>query len=134
MKPGRRSKAEIEASSAFNVLSPTFSRSTSRLTAPASLTDDERSLFQEQAALWPHLSEGDAPMLATYCQAITLARAAAREPNVDAFDKVARLQATLATKLRLTPQARTDPKMLARRMADRAPLSAYERMRLDEEG
>jgi hypothetical protein len=42
-------------------------------------------------------------------------------------EKATRMQATLATRLRLAPQALTDPKTLARRWGNHHP-SAYELM------
>ena len=51
----------------------------------------------------------------SYVQACLMARSAAKTPTkVAIFERVVRLQAMLATKLRLSPQTRLDPKTLAR--------------------
>ena len=54
-------------------------------------------------------------MLVSYVQATLLSRVTARDPKMIAvWEKATRMQATLATRLRLAPQSRTDPKTLAR--------------------
>ena len=109
---------------------PATDGSRSRITAPSSLTKSERSLFTELATDAGHLVQADAPLLASYVQAVLLSRQAARNPGaIDQWQKVTRVMMSLATKLRLTAQSRCDPKSLTRRQA---PLSHYERMSDDE--
>jgi hypothetical protein len=58
----------------------------------------------------------DAPLLASYVQATLASRRSARDAAlVDVWEKATRLQAMLATKLRLTAQSRVDPKKLGRK-------------------
>jgi hypothetical protein len=89
----------------------------SRLEPPSYLTRPETELFEELVAACSadHFRISDLPVLVSLVQATLLARSAGRDPAMVAeFDRVARLQATLATKLRLTPQSRTDPKNIGR--------------------
>jgi hypothetical protein len=82
---------------------------------PRSLTKSEQALFVEIAADAEHLRTTDAPLLASYVQATLASHRSARDPaRVDVWDKATRLQAMLATKLRLTAQSRVDPKKLGR--------------------
>jgi hypothetical protein len=60
----------------------------------------------------------DLPLLVSYVQATLLSRQAVAGASTDAaalalWEKATRMQATLATRLRLSPQARLDPKTLA---------------------
>jgi hypothetical protein len=71
----------------------------SRLEPPAYLTPEETGLFEELiTSCGPeHFRQSDLPMLASFVQASLLARSAGRDPAMVAeFDRVARLQATLA--------------------------------------
>jgi hypothetical protein len=62
-----------------------------------------------------HLRPTDAPLLASYVQATIASRRSARDPSkVDVWEKATRLQAMLATKLRLTAQSRTDSRTVGR--------------------
>jgi hypothetical protein len=92
-----------------------------RLEAPSSLTNDERSLFTEiVAACAPtHFVASDVPILISFVQATLLSRQAVTKAAKDAgalalWEKATRLQATLATRLRLAPSSRVDPKTQAR--------------------
>src|SRR3974390_832058 len=92
-----------------------------RLDPPAHLTDGERSLFLELVgACSPrHFVPSDLPLLISFVQATLLARQAVVKAATDAtalatWEKAARMQATLATRLRLAPQSRSDPKNVAR--------------------
>ena len=94
-----------------------------RITPPASLGEAEAKLFHEMVALCPegHFVQSDAPLLASYCAATILARRAGRMLERDAayaqvWEKAVRVQASLATRLRLSPQSRLDPKTTARAM------------------
>jgi hypothetical protein len=84
-----------------------------RLQPPPHLNDDERSLFDELVGACDprHFVESDLPLLASYVQATLIARDAARAPSkIVLWEKAVRMQATLATRLRLSPQSRIDRK------------------------
>jgi hypothetical protein len=92
-----------------------------RLDAPAHLSDPERVLFVELvAACSPrHFVPSDLPLLVSYVQATVLSRqaiatAATQPASLALWEKATRMQATLATRLRLSPQARLDPKTVGR--------------------
>jgi len=102
------------------------------LQPPPSLTATEAQLFREMvvSCAADHFVPSDAPLLATYCQAAVLLRGAAKRMHKDPaavaiWEKGARVQATLATRLRLAPQARSDPRTIARHAATHRP-SAYD--------
>ena len=85
------------------------------VTPPSSLTKAERSLFIELVANAEHLRPTDTPLLASYVQATIASRRSARDPSkVDVWEKATRLQVSLATKLRLTAQSRTDTRTVGR--------------------
>ena len=102
-----------------------------RLAPPMDLTAPEAKLFRELVAhcAADHFVHSDLPLLVSYVQATILSRRASTAIAKDVamvgiWEKATRMQATLATRLRLAPQARTDPKTIARR-GERSP-SAYE--------
>jgi|SRR5882757_6983242 len=114
---GRKSMAANVVPLSVNGLPP-------RLTAPSGLSTAERRLFTELiSATDPrHFVESDLPLLVSYIQSTLLSRWAAAkltsDPGIVAiWEKATRMQATLATRLRLAPQARTDPLTIARRQA-----------------
>ena len=85
------------------------------LRPPESLSEAERSLFVELASHATHLKSADAPLLASLAQAIILSRRLARDPaKVAEWEKAVRTQAMLSTKLRMTPQSRTDSRAAGR--------------------
>jgi hypothetical protein len=89
----------------------------SKLEPPSYLTPPEIELFEElvNACSADHFRSSDMPVLVSLVQATLLARNTGRDPDkVAEFDRLARLQATLATKLRLTVQSRSDPKNIGR--------------------
>jgi hypothetical protein len=95
-----------------------------RLTTPAGLTKVERSLFDFIVDASPphHFTDSDQPLLLSYVQACLMARSAAKIPTkVLIWERAVRVQAMLATKLRLAPQTRLDPKTLARQYANFDP-------------
>ena len=58
---------------------------------------------------------GDLPLLTSFVQATLISRRAARDPREAVlWERAVRTQAMLATRLRLTPQSRIDPKTLGR--------------------
>ena len=86
----------------------------SRLSPPSSLSDVERTLFNEivGACDAEHFRESDLPLLTA------ISRATAHDlGKIALWEKATRMQATLATRLRLSPQSRTDPKTTGRRAA-----------------
>jgi hypothetical protein len=95
-----------------------------RLSAPPSLDDNERALFDELvAACYPsHFRESDIPLLISFVQATLIAQGTAHDPSKAAlWERAVRMQATLATRLRLAPQSRVDPKTLGRQQLPAGP-------------
>jgi hypothetical protein len=110
---------------------PAIDAGRARIAPPASLTKAERALFIELAADAGHLVQADAPLLASYVQAMILSHRAGRDAAlVEVWERTTRVMMSLATKLRLTAQARTDAKSLAR---GQRPVSHYERMAGDDQ-
>jgi hypothetical protein len=96
-----------------------------KLTPPADLQEAERAMFVEliDACDARHFRLSDLPLLTSYIQATLLARGTARDPNnIAVWEKAVRVQASLATRLRLSPQSRTDPKTIARQPEKRGLL------------
>jgi hypothetical protein len=92
-----------------------------RLTPPSFLTNAEETLFNEIVRCTDpkHFRESDRPLLAHYVQACLIARDAGRAglsegDGLAAWERATRVMVLLATKLRLTPQARSSPKTVAR--------------------
>ena len=103
---GRRSAAAEEVISVDGRSPP--------LQPPRYLNKTEKEVFAELAATG-HFVPTDAGLLASLAQATVMARHAARDPaNSAAWERAVKVQAMLSTKLRLTPQARTDPKTVGR--------------------
>jgi hypothetical protein len=93
-----------------------------RLPPPSSLNDAERTLFNEivGACDSAHFRVSDLPLVVSFVQSTLISRAAAHDPDkIALWEKATRMQATLATRLRLSPQSRTDPKTTGRRAAAR---------------
>ena len=95
---------------------------------PTHLNDQERKLFTElvEACAPSHFVKSDLPLLVSFIQATLLVRRAATgmvdDPNfIAVFEKSVKLQATLATRLRLAPQSRLDPKSVARQQPYEGP-------------
>ena len=105
MKPGRPSADDL------NIVP--FHPAGSRVQTPDDLTASEAALFKHlvHSCAPDHFVSSDVPLLVSYVQS--------------------RMQATLATRLRLSPQARTDPTTLTRRR-EKTPPSAYDLMRDDD--
>jgi hypothetical protein len=88
-----------------------------RLEPPADLSDEERALFTElvNACSPKHFVESDKPLLISFIQATILARASAGKAMlIGTWEKAVKVQALLATRLRLAPQARLDPQTVGR--------------------
>ena len=89
-----------------------------RLVPPDDLTAAERKLFNEiTTAVDPrHFVPSDMPLLVNFVRATALAdRTANRPEQLEVWEKAVRLQAMLATRLRLAPQSRMSPRTAARR-------------------
>jgi hypothetical protein len=120
---GRKSPATLVALN-VNSEQPKLTAPSSKLTAPPSLNADERALFGElvDACDASHFRESDLPLLISYIQATLISRGAAHDPDrIALWKKATRMQATLATRLRLSPQSRVDPKTLGRQQPHPGP-------------
>ena len=121
MQRGRKS-----SSANIIALHPTPTRS--RLTAPSSLAANERAVFVETVAQHPHLKPGDTAMIAAFAQAAVKTFKLAKQHDVQAWERSARVMISFATKLRLTPQSHTRAETLGRKR-DQPTSSYYDRMR-----
>ena len=84
----------------------------SRLEPPHYLNATEAAAFVELASTAGHFVPTDTPLVA---QATVMARKAARDQKkLSVWERAVRMQIALATKLRLTPQSRIDPKTVGR--------------------
>jgi hypothetical protein len=95
-----------------------------RLTPPEYLNNAERALFKELVASIDSRAfvPSDAPLLVSYVQATLMARKFAGNPEqIVVWEKSVKIQATLATRLRLAPQSRLDRKTAGRQQAFRNP-------------
>ena len=127
-KPGRPSSSEL-------ALQPIDGGSGRPLQPPSELSEPERQTFSEIVATVKagHFRPSDARLVGLYCQALTLARKtgeAADQDPANASPSLIRMygQATarvcsLATKLRLTPLARSPQK--SARTDDSARQASY---------
>jgi hypothetical protein len=97
-----------------------------RLNPPPSLTDPERALFAEivDSCSPKHFVPSDTPILVSFIQSTLLSRQAIKKAATDTgalavWERATRMQATLATRLRLAPQSRFDAKTSARQQPNR---------------
>jgi len=104
------------------------------------LTASEAKLFREivNVSHADNFIASDVYLLASYVQAIEASRRASKammkNPKmVVIWERTVRVQAQLATKLRLTPTSRYDNATAHRRSKNHAPLSAYETMTDDDD-
>jgi len=108
-------------SAASNLVALDVTGQPSRLTPPPHLSKAERELFVEvvEACDPRHFVQSDLPLITSFVQATLLARTGPgrTEGTVGAWERSVRVQAMLATRLRLAPQARSDPKKVARQAA-----------------
>lgn len=102
-----------------------------RLEPPADLDAQEEEVFRQIVGDWPadHFRRSDLPVVSAYCRGIIFERrlgeAATRDSDhVKLWMDAARTVISLATKLRLTPQSRYDPKAVGR-LASRTPGSDF---------
>jgi hypothetical protein len=116
-----------------NVVALGVTSSSPRLTPPATLSKAEKALFDELVASSDpqHFVPSDMPLLVSFVQATLLARSLAStaakpskpDPTViGSWEKASRVMAMLATRLRLAPQARNDPKTVGVRQRNAAML------------
>jgi hypothetical protein len=108
-------------STAAQLASPVIHAERPRLEPPSHLGKDEQALFAEivTSCAPDHFVPSDLPLLISYVQSTLLSRRAIQNAFEDGdsltiWEKSTRMQAMLATRLRLAPQARTDPKTIAR--------------------
>jgi hypothetical protein len=116
MQPGRKSAASLELKLASNRTRPK---------PDPTLQPQEQTIFNEVVAGNPHLLEGDGLLLSLYARALSKAM---RSRDVAGFERAARVALTIATKLRLTPQASCEPKTVGRMRRDAeesSPLAQY---------
>jgi hypothetical protein len=112
---GRKSTASLAIVTDVNGARP-------QLDPPRYLNKAERSLFVELASASAHFRVTDVPLLASLAQATLIARRSARDPaKLATWERAVRMQAMLSTRLRLTPQARTDPKTVGRQQIFQGP-------------
>ena len=78
-------------------------------------------MFREtvQSCSADHFAASDTPLLVSYVQATLMARGAIKDAPADkaalgVWERATKMQAVLATKLRLTVQSRIDPKVVGR--------------------
>lgn len=126
LQRGRKSAAALSVVTDFERVE--------RLKPPVGLSEGEQALFRQVIAecAADHFTASDAPLLVAYVQSVLLSRWAFKElgedrENYRVWQQAARTMATLATKLRLCPHSRTDPKTIARR-AGGIGISAYDTM------
>ena len=126
MKRGRTSAAELSVIQ----LHPSLDR----VETPSDLSREEQALFRQIVVncARDHFLPHDVPLLVRYVEASVKARRLSKDPSDQkAWEQAAKIQTTLATRLRITPHSRTDPKVVARKYRDHCP-SAYEQMGDDE--
>jgi hypothetical protein len=122
MKPGRPSAAHL------SVVKSTATGTRPSLTPLEPLTTAERKIFDLMVKENAHLRPADIPLLMTFARA---SAGSFKDLSAADFDKLARVAASLATKLRLTPQSRVNPLTLTR--MQRQPLSYYERPETEDD-
>jgi len=102
LQRGRRSKAKLAIASASDRKRP-------RINPPAFLSTAGRSLFADIVASCPpkQFTKSDAELLATFAAVTLIVRETAGDPEAfNKWEKAARLQASLAVRLKLTPSSR----------------------------
>ena len=97
-----------------------------RVQPPKDLNVAERKLFVSiVGACDPkHFRESDVAMLISFVQATMLARKLVKGDAVTDWERATRVQASLATRLRLTPAARIDPRTVGKHQI--SPLRDWE--------
>jgi phage terminase small subunit len=108
-----------------------------RLQPPPHLGSDEAKIFREIVISNDprHFAPSDVYLLAAYCEAVVISQRAAAELREDqgaaaVWERSVRVLATLATRLRLAPQARNDPKTVGRNARGWQP-SVYDLLEIE---
>jgi hypothetical protein len=119
-KRGRKSAAELSVISIDVARKP--------VEPPPELKPQEAAIFREVVASCDptHFRKSDLPMLAGFCTATYLARFYADQIGEDPaafkqYVEATKLQISLSTKLRLTPQARISAKAVGRQQLREGP-------------
>ena len=97
-----------------------------KLTPTVPLNKAERALFVATASAHPHLRPGDAACLTAFAQAMCSAYALARKKDaqsIASWEKVSRVAAMWAVKLRITTQSQVLPDMAGRKRTN--PSASY---------
>ena len=105
-----------------------------KVSPTAPLNKNEKALFASTISTHAHLRAADAACLTAFVQAMCKAYALAKKTDaqsVASFEKVSRIAAMWATKLRITTQSQVLPDMAGRKR-DATPTSYYSRMDDDE--
>jgi hypothetical protein len=106
---GRKGIAQL------SIVSPDATGTRPTLTSFEPLKPKEQKIFNVVAAENAHLRQTDAVLLGAFARA---AVGSFNTDNASDFEKLARTAATLATRLRISPQSRCNPVTLARRYAE----------------
>ena len=120
MKRGRASAAQLSVVPIAAKRKP--------IECPPDLDPTAAKLFRELVASLPpdHFHVSDIPLLVSYCHATIIARKCYKNLLKDRdffhdWERACRTQATFATRLRLAPQSRVDPKTVGIRQRNFHP-------------
>ena len=120
IRPGRKSAAQLSM--------PPLNGGPPRLDPPEFLSEPERKLFLEltEACSPGHFVRSDLPLLTAFVQATELSRSAIRRAGDDPaalgqWDRATKMIGMLATRLRLSPQSRSEPRSVARHLPSPLP-------------
>ena len=130
VKRGPKSAAEL------NVVKLDLTNTRPKITPPSSLNAAEKALFNEVVRNNAHLLPGDALLIGAFVQALAKANKLAKKSDaasIASWEKVSRVMIALATKLRLTQQAKTHHITAGRAAANASPVSYYDRMDQDDD-
>jgi hypothetical protein len=103
------------------------------LSSPEQLTKPQQAIFNLTVAKHGHLKAGDVMMIAAFAIATSKVFELAKTDDIAGFDKVCRLQAMYATRLRISPQACVDPQSIGRRRKDDHQAAMQELLMLNDE-
>ena len=126
-----------------NLVSLDVTGASPRLTAPSTLTDQERKIFAATVAACDHLRAADLPLLRRYCEVVALSDHAAERLRINVMkgrpsqwlatqERLVKLLISLSRQLRLAPisRASSDPKTLMRHNGGAS--SYYDLMALEQ--
>lgn len=97
----------------------------SPLDPPSFLKPAARAIFNELVGSVDsrHFTKSDLPLLVSLAQVTLLTRqTAGNAKRFQQWEKAVRLQTSLCTRLRMTPQSRLDPKTVSRRVPYEGPV------------